>query len=115
MGLLGTGCHRQLSDAVSKAAAFTVSPLHLSLPDLKHPICQSEQEDTDCVLIILRVAFPGTLSKCQHARMVEAQTFYTPCGTPPDSLDSAPVTELGSPFLYCAVSHHDDLINSAVS
>lgn len=64
LGLLGTGCHMQLSDAVSKLAAITESLLYT---DLKHPtICHSDQEDTGrtCVLIILRAAFPGTLSVC---------------------------------------------------
>lgn len=96
MGLLGTGCHRQLSDAVSKAAGTTMNPPpSVPSPDLKHPICQSEQADTGrtCVLIILRVAFPGTLSESQYARRMGAQSVYMPCGTPPQTLHSAPVTE----------------------
>lgn len=96
VGLLGTGCHRQLSDAVSKAAGTTMNPTpSVPSPDLKHSICQSEQVDTGrtCVLIILRVAFPGTLSESQYARRMGSQSVYMPCGTPPQTLHSAPGTE----------------------
>lgn len=95
VGLLGTGGHRQLSDAVSKAAGTTMTPPpSVPSPDLKHPICQSEQAGTGrtCVLIILRVAFPGTLSESQYARRMGAQSVSMPCGTPPQTLHSAPVT-----------------------
>lgn len=118
MGLLGTGCHRQLSDAVSKATGTIMNPPPcVPSPDLKHSICQSEQAGTGrtCVLIILRVAFPGTLSESQNARRMGAQSVYMPCGTPPQTPLSSSDGILGSPFLYWAVSHHDNLINSAVS